>query len=209
MRTQNQLTSFFAIVTLGLTVGTGCKNKDSAAATRPDSASMSASTTARPSQSPYGATGSASGSGGMTAGDSAAAARDAASGVADTAGRAARDTAADAQDAAAAAARAPGATGKSASDAPAPAPAGADASTSTASTTEAQKLLDQASQYIKENKWDLADQSLTKVEQMKPQLPASYGTKIDATRKLFNSAKSGSNLLGGTGATGGSGGAAK
>jgi len=70
MRTQNQLTSFFAIVTLGLTVGTGCKNKDSAAATRPDSASMSASTTARPSQSPYGATGSASGSGGMTAGDS-------------------------------------------------------------------------------------------------------------------------------------------
>ena len=59
------------------------------------------------------------------------------------------------------------------------------------------KLIDRTSQYIVENKWDLTDESLARVEQMKPQLPTSYDSKIDATRKMFNTAKSGSGLLGG------------
>ncbi len=63
------------------------------------------------------------------------------------------------------------------------APAAADV------TTQAQKLLDQATEYIKDKKWDLAEQTLTKLEGMKAQLPAEWASKIDGARKTFDAAK--------------------
>ena len=62
---------------------------------------------------------------------------------------------------------------------------------------DAQKILDQTVQYIKDNKLDLADKFLAALEQMKSQLPSAYGSKIDAARKMFDTAKSGNSLLGG------------
>jgi hypothetical protein len=61
-------------------------------------------------------------------------------------------------------------------------------------TTQAQTLLDQTMQYIKDNKWDLAEQSLTKLEAMKPQLPAAWQPRVDQARSALNAAKSGGNL---------------
>lgn len=63
-----------------------------------------------------------------------------------------------------------------------------------ANTAEAQKLLDQTMQYIKENKMDLADKSLTALEKMKPQLPATWGPKIDQARSSFDAAQKGAGL---------------
>ena len=79
------------------------------------------------------------------------------------------------------------------SDAPTTAPSGAAAATA-AETTQAQKLLDQTVTYIKENKMDLAEKSLTQLEQLKPKLPVEYHSKIDGARKAFNAAKTGQGL---------------
>jgi hypothetical protein len=62
-------------------------------------------------------------------------------------------------------------------------------SVSAAMTSEAQKLMADATAYIKDKKFDLADQTVKKLEEMKPQLPAEYGPKIDQLRTLLNSAK--------------------
>ena len=56
-------------------------------------------------------------------------------------------------------------------------------------TAEAQKLIDQAQTYIKENKWDLADTTIKKLEEMKASLPAEWATKVEQARNAFNSAK--------------------
>jgi hypothetical protein len=56
-------------------------------------------------------------------------------------------------------------------------------------TAEAQKLLDQATQYIKENKMDLADTTIKKLEEMKAQLPAEWQAKIADARSMFDKAK--------------------
>ncbi len=56
-------------------------------------------------------------------------------------------------------------------------------------TAEAQKLLDQATQYIKENKMDLADTTIKKLEEMKAQLPAEWQAKIADARAMFDKAK--------------------
>jgi len=69
------------------------------------------------------------------------------------------------------------------------------AAAATANTAEAQKLLDQAVQYIKDNKLDLADKTLTQLEGMKASLPPEYASKIDAARKSLTAAKA-SGLLG-------------
>lgn len=63
-------------------------------------------------------------------------------------------------------------------------------SVSTAMTTEAQKLIADATTYIKDKKFDLAEQAVKKLEDMKPQLPAEYGPKIDQLRTMLNTAKS-------------------
>ena len=70
-------------------------------------------------------------------------------------------------------------------------PAGAAAA---ATATQAQTLLDQTVTYIKENKMDLAEKSLTQLEGLKPKLPAEYHPKIDSARKAFNAAKTGQGL---------------
>ena len=63
-------------------------------------------------------------------------------------------------------------------------------------TAKAQQLLDQTTQYVKENKLDLAEKSLTQLEQIKPQLPQTFHPKIDQARSMFDTAKKGANLLG-------------
>jgi hypothetical protein len=56
-------------------------------------------------------------------------------------------------------------------------------------TAEAQKLLDQATAYVKEKKFDLAEPIIAKLEGMKAQLPAEWATKIEQARSMFDSAK--------------------
>lgn len=81
--------------------------------------------------------------------------------------------------------------------------AGASAATQPAAavdagvTTQAQQLLDQATTYIKENKMDLADKSLTQLEALKPKLPPEWASKVDSARSTFNTAKSGASKLNG------------
>jgi hypothetical protein len=74
---------------------------------------------------------------------------------------------------------------------PTTAPSGAAAS---AEVTQAQTLLDQTVTYIKENKMDLAEKSLTQLESLKPKLPVEYQSKVDSARKAFNAAKTGQGL---------------
>ena len=74
-------------------------------------------------------------------------------------------------------------------------PTTAPSGTATAAeVTQAQTLLDQTLQYVKENKMDLAEKSLTQLEGLKPKLPVEYHSKIDAARKAFNAAKTGQGL---------------
>ena len=193
---RKNLNRLAAVAALTMLLGTGCQKDDATATARSEPESGLSGTSSSASASPTRST-DVRVSGSTAADESVAAARDtvdssarAVQGGADSAGSAVRDTAAGAQ---------------SATDVQPAAGAPTPAASGDASTAEAQKLLDQATQYIKENKWDLADKSLTQLEGMKSQLPASYGPKIDASRKMFNTAKSGSGLLGGSSA----GGAAK
>ncbi len=78
-------------------------------------------------------------------------------------------------------------------DAPTTAPAAAGTATA-AEVTQAQTLIDQTLQYVKENKMDLAEKSLTQLEGLKPKLPVEYHSKIDTARKAFNAAKTGQGL---------------
>jgi len=59
---------------------------------------------------------------------------------------------------------------------------------------QAQTLLDQTVTYIKENKMDLAEKSLTQLEGLKPKLPAEWHPRIDQARKAFTAAKTGQGL---------------
>lgn len=61
-------------------------------------------------------------------------------------------------------------------------------------TDQAQKLLDQAAQYIKDNKLDLADKAVGQLEEMKPKLPADWASKIDALKAAVTTAKAGGGL---------------
>jgi hypothetical protein len=85
-------------------------------------------------------------------------------------------------------------TGGAATTAPAVPPPAAAAAVD-AKTAEAQKLLDQATEYIKENKLDLADKTLTQLEGMKASLPPEWASKIDTARKSLTAAKA-SGLIG-------------
>lgn len=64
---------------------------------------------------------------------------------------------------------------------------------------EAQKLLDQATQYIKENKFELAEQTLVKLEGMKAQLPETMQKSIAQARSALDTAKKGASMLPGSG----------
>ena len=50
-------------------------------------------------------------------------------------------------------------------------------------------MLDQAVAYIKDNKLDLADTTLTKLEGMKASRPASMQKGVDDARAMLNAAK--------------------
>ena len=72
-----------------------------------------------------------------------------------------------------------------------PAAAAPESGAAVGSATEQQatKLLDETMTYIKENKLDLAEKSLTAAEKLKPQLPTSYGPRIDQARTALDAAK--------------------
>jgi hypothetical protein len=60
---------------------------------------------------------------------------------------------------------------------------------------EAQKLLDEALKYIKENKLDLAEQALVKLEGMKAQLPETMQSSIAQARSALDTAKKASGAM--------------
>jgi hypothetical protein len=82
------------------------------------------------------------------------------------------------------------AAGQTAAESAATQPAAAGA----AVTQQAQTLLDQTVTYVKENKMDLAEKSLTQLEQLKPKLPAEWHPRVDQARKAFETAKTGQGL---------------
>ena len=129
--------------------------------------------------------------GAATAQDAATSARDAASSAQD----AAATTAADARRAAGADTSSNTTTATGTSSTPSQSPAGQPGA---ASSNDPQTLLDQATQYIKENKLDMAEKSVTQLEKMKPQLPVSLQGKVESARSLLDTAKKGNSLLGGT-----------
>jgi hypothetical protein len=73
-------------------------------------------------------------------------------------------------------------------------PSGAAPSVTSAAKAQADKLITDATDYVKNNKMDLADKAITQLEQMKPNLPPEYGPKIDDLRKMFNTAKAGGGM---------------
>ena len=84
------------------------------------------------------------------------------------------------------------ACGDNSSTPPAPTGSGSGPTTksvSDAAKVQADKLLADAGQYVKDHKWELADTGIKQLEQMKPNLPPEYGPKIDDLRKLYNAAK--------------------
>jgi hypothetical protein len=68
-------------------------------------------------------------------------------------------------------------------------------SLSDAATAEADRLIQQATTYIKENKMDLADQAVAKLKELKPKLPASYGPRIDQLAQTVDTLKNGASKL--------------
>jgi hypothetical protein len=56
-------------------------------------------------------------------------------------------------------------------------------------TGDAQKQITEVMNYIKENKLDLAEQGLTKLEANKASLPATIQPQVDQARKLLDAAK--------------------
>jgi hypothetical protein len=62
-------------------------------------------------------------------------------------------------------------------------------SVTAAATTEAQKLIDQGTTYLKDNKLDLADGIVTKLQGMKADMPVEYQGKIDQLKQLVDAAK--------------------
>jgi hypothetical protein len=61
-----------------------------------------------------------------------------------------------------------------------------------AATGDAQKLIDEALQYIKDNKLDLAESTLKKVEGMRASLSPELQTALDNANKALAAAKLGS-----------------
>jgi len=66
---------------------------------------------------------------------------------------------------------------------------GAAADASNATQAQAKQLMDQAMQYIKENKLDLAEKAVNQLDGLKSQLPAEWGPRIDQVHSALNAAK--------------------
>ena len=73
-------------------------------------------------------------------------------------------------------------------------PAQPAAKTASAPTVEtlkknADQYLKDIATYIKDNKWDLADKAVAKLDEMRSKLPAEYGPKIDQIKQALAAAK--------------------
>jgi hypothetical protein len=77
-----------------------------------------------------------------------------------------------------------------------PATMPADAGAMDDVTAKANELLQQGMNYVKENKLDLAEKTLTQLEGMKAQLPAEWSPRIEQLRTAINAAKAGGKLPG-------------
>ena len=71
--------------------------------------------------------------------------------------------------------------------APAPTPAAGAATPDMKAAAD--KLLADLGQYIKENKWDLADKSVAELDKIRPNLPPEYGPRIDQLKQALATAK--------------------
>jgi hypothetical protein len=71
----------------------------------------------------------------------------------------------------------------------------AAADASNAAQAQAKQLIDQAMQYIKENKLDLAEKALNQLDSMKSQLPPEMAPRIEQVRSALKAAKAGSQML--------------
>ena len=81
-----------------------------------------------------------------------------------------------------------------------PVPAGgANDATKSEAVTKANELLQQGLQYVKDNKLELAEKTLTQLEGMKGQLPAEWGPKIEQLKSAIQAAKLGGGKLPGLG----------
>ena len=83
---------------------------------------------------------------------------------------------------------------------PPAAPTASPATPATPSATataesQADTLIAQATQYVKDNKLDLADQAVTKLQGMKGSLPATYGPTIDNLKTMLDAAKAKNGVL--------------
>ncbi len=70
----------------------------------------------------------------------------------------------------------------------------ASVGTDSAVTTEVTTLIDQATTYIKENKWELADSTMAKLDGMKDKIPASLKPRYDQVKSMYDTAKAGKNM---------------
>jgi hypothetical protein len=77
---------------------------------------------------------------------------------------------------------------------PATPPGGATAAATDATTAEATTLMDQTVQYVKENKWDLADASMKKLDAIKDQLPESLKPRYAQVKTMYDTAKVGKSI---------------
>lgn len=60
--------------------------------------------------------------------------------------------------------------------------------------SQATELITQVTNYVKDNKMDLAEKALAQLDKLKPSLPEAFQGKIDAAHKMFDTAKQGSAL---------------
>ena len=81
------------------------------------------------------------------------------------------------------------------SDVPAASATTAPAAGAAAADSQAQKLIDQAMQYVKDNKYDLADKALTQADGMKSSLSPTLQSALEKAHSAVNAAKA----AGGTG----------
>ena len=68
------------------------------------------------------------------------------------------------------------------------------AATAQMTSEEANKLLDQATAYVKENKYELADKTLSQLEASKASLPQAIQDRLANARSALNAAKAGNGL---------------
>jgi hypothetical protein len=74
-------------------------------------------------------------------------------------------------------------------DAAAGAQPAADSATGGGAQEQAQKLLEQAATYVKDNKWDMADSTLKQVEKLKASLSPEMQKQVDGLRTTVDAKK--------------------